>query len=244
MVIGGLRRIVEAAVKLPSSCAPGQMPVWSGTAWVCGSVGGGVATAPPDIDCGSGLGACSHGYAGGAQVTVSATHEADVAAFLGWSGACSGTDATCQVAMDQARQVTAIFLPTLSVNLVTSASSRDLSCVFGVCILIDTFTDSHARVTVSDLDTSTAAGTCDADTTAVVAVSQFSPPRFVITTCHIPAQPGHHLSLQATDSTVLGGNQTFTAWSGGGCDGVVDPICTPAAPVTVHDEVVAGFNGG
>lgn len=29
--------------------------------------------------------------------------------FVGWSGACSGTDAACAVTMDQARSVTASF---------------------------------------------------------------------------------------------------------------------------------------
>jgi len=96
-------------------------------------------------------------------------------------------------------------------------------------------------VTVLDVDAGAVAGACDADTTAVVNVSQFAPPSVTATTCHAPVQPGHHLRLEAQDSSTLGGTQTFAAWSNGGCNGTTDPICTPAAVVTVHDEVAAAF---
>jgi hypothetical protein len=284
-----------ATANLPSTCQPGQVPVWTGSAWACGTVAAGgparledlqglpcnggaetgsvsvainplthavtlscprdgqfqldvavggpgtVSTLPPEIDCGSGHAACSNAYAGGATITLTAAHEADVAAFTGWSGACSGPGAACQVVMDQPRQVTAIFVPTLDVNLRTSMSNRLVNCYI-TCVYTDVFTDSFARVTVLDLDTSSIVGTCDSDTTVVVPASQFAPPSYTLTTCHVPVQPGHHLSLQADDATLLGGNQIFTAWAGGGCDGATGPVCTPAAPVTVHDEVAAFFN--
>jgi hypothetical protein len=202
---------------------------------------GAVASVPPGIECGSGLGACTNGYAGGTLVTLTAAHEADVAAFIGWGGACSGTDATCQVTMDAARQVTATFAPTLSVTLTTSASSREQSCALGFCVLVDLFTNSFARVTVRDLDTGTVAGTCDADTTLVVPVGPGAFPSINTTTCHVPVVTGHHLRLEAEDSSTLGGTQNFVAWSDELCSASTDPTCTPAGVVTVHKEVAAGF---
>jgi len=300
-IIGGVigndlvRVSAQSSGKLPTGCAPGQVPLWNGSVWVCGTVGGGgiarledlqglpcnggaetgtvslainpvshavslscprigqfqldvavggpgeVTGIPADIDCGSGLGACSHGYNGGAIVTLTESHEADVASFAGWTGACSGTDATCQVTMDQARQVGAIFFPTLSLSVVTGPSVRDFSCTFGICFRFDRFTDSLARVTVRDLDTGAVVGTCDADTTLVVSVTEFSPPSVNTTTCHMPVQPGHHLSLEAQDSSTLGGTQEFAGWFNGGCAGSTNPVCQPAAAVTVHEEVAAAF---
>src|SRR5207244_7909795 len=72
---------------------------------------GTIASPPSDIDCGSGLGDCSHSFQNGAIVTLTEMHDESQASFFGWGGACSGTAATCQVTMDQARLVTATFLP-------------------------------------------------------------------------------------------------------------------------------------
>lgn len=57
------------------------------------------------IDCGS---SCAADYPQGYTVTLTATPLAGIdTAFLGWDGACTGTDATCAVTMDQSRSVTA-----------------------------------------------------------------------------------------------------------------------------------------
>jgi GH25 family lysozyme M1 (1,4-beta-N-acetylmuramidase) len=76
--------------------------------------GGGSVTRTPGgpLGCGEG-GTCSAAYPAGATVTLTATPDAD-SGFDGWSGGCSGEDATCVVTMDRARWVTATFslLPT------------------------------------------------------------------------------------------------------------------------------------
>jgi uncharacterized repeat protein (TIGR02543 family) len=57
------------------------------------------------IDCGT---ECTEVYEENKQVTLTATSAND-AIFAGWRDACSGTAATCQVTMNQAQVVTAIF---------------------------------------------------------------------------------------------------------------------------------------
>ena len=65
---------------------------------------GTVTSSPAGINCGT---TCNAGYAGGAQVNLSATPRAG-SAFSGWGGACSGTG-TCSVTMNSAETVSAIF---------------------------------------------------------------------------------------------------------------------------------------
>ena len=66
---------------------------------------GTVTSSPAGIDCGS---TCSAEYASGTSVTLTAA-AASGSTFSGWSGACSGTEATCTVSMSEARSVTANF---------------------------------------------------------------------------------------------------------------------------------------
>jgi len=203
---------------------------------------GSVQSATPEITCGLGGGDCAHAFDAGDLVTLNAASAPDVTHFLGWSGACSGDDPICQVPMNQARQVTATFLPTLTVHLGTIPSARQTNCQFTFCVSFDVYTDSKARVTVSDLDTGLTAGACDADTTAVVQVVPNFPPAPHLTTCNIPVVPGHHLRLLSEDKTTLGGTQTFFQYLDGGCAGSGNPICDPAAAVSVHEEITASFN--
>jgi hypothetical protein len=206
---------------------------------------GTVTSAAPDIACGNGLADCSHSYPAGEVVTLNAADANSDTHFFGWGGACGAQGATpaCDVTMDQARLVTALFGPTLSLALGTVASDRVTSCAFNICLLFDVFTESRARVTVTDIDTSTDIGVCDANTAASVQVAQGAAPSFFLTHCDVPILPGHHLSLRAEDSTTLGGIMNFAGWADGGpCEGVVDPVCTPAAPVTVHLVQGVGFH--
>ncbi|MBL8249908.1 MAG: S8 family serine peptidase [Candidatus Competibacter sp.] len=69
-----------------------------------GTGGGTVSSSPSGIDCGA---TCSANFAGGASVTLT-PQPATGSVFGGWGGACSGTGA-CQVTMNAARSVTAIF---------------------------------------------------------------------------------------------------------------------------------------
>ncbi len=57
------------------------------------------------ISCGT---TCSASYASGTSVTLTAA-AASGSAFVGWSGACSGASATCTVALDANKTVTANF---------------------------------------------------------------------------------------------------------------------------------------
>ena len=66
-----------------------------------------VTSSPAGITCGS---TCSASYPSGTTVTLTAfAAEGSGSEFAGWSGACSGTAATCTVAMSAARAVTAAF---------------------------------------------------------------------------------------------------------------------------------------
>jgi len=69
-----------------------------------GAGSGTVTSSPAGISCGS---TCSANYAGGTNVTLTAT-PASGSVFAGWSGACSGAG-TCTVAMSAAKSVTATF---------------------------------------------------------------------------------------------------------------------------------------
>ncbi len=66
---------------------------------------GTVSSSSGGIACG---GACSATYAPGTAVTLTATPDPG-SAFLGWGGACTGTDATCALTMDAVKAVTASF---------------------------------------------------------------------------------------------------------------------------------------
>ncbi|HEU4735115.1 MAG TPA: cellulase family glycosylhydrolase [Kofleriaceae bacterium] len=65
---------------------------------------GTISSSPAGITCGA---TCTASYAGGTSVTLTAT-AASGSAFVGWSGACSGTG-TCTVSMATAQSVTATF---------------------------------------------------------------------------------------------------------------------------------------
>jgi hypothetical protein len=88
---------------------------------------GTVTSSPAGISCPAG--ACSHEYAAGTVVTLTAA-AASGSTFTGWSGAgCSGT-ATCQVAMNTDQTVTATFT-TVSHTLVVSLAGDGSGTVTG-----------------------------------------------------------------------------------------------------------------
>lgn len=66
---------------------------------------GSVTASPPGIDCGS---ICSTAHSADSVVVLTAS-AGQGSAFVGWSGACSGSDPVCSVTMSQARNVTAQF---------------------------------------------------------------------------------------------------------------------------------------
>jgi PKD domain/PASTA domain/Divergent InlB B-repeat domain len=81
-----------------------QAPTQTLTVARSGNGSGTVSSNPSGISCGS---TCSHTFATGTSVTLSAT-PASGSVFSGWSGACAGNGG-CTVTMSQARSVTATF---------------------------------------------------------------------------------------------------------------------------------------
>jgi uncharacterized repeat protein (TIGR02543 family) len=77
-----------------------------------GSGSGSLSSNPGGLNCtsaaGTTSGTCSASLASGTLVTLAAT-PASGSTFTGWSGACSGTSATCALTMDAAKTVTANF---------------------------------------------------------------------------------------------------------------------------------------
>jgi glucuronoarabinoxylan endo-1,4-beta-xylanase len=71
-----------------------------------GTGSGTVTSSAGGISCGS---TCSASYASGTTVTLTAA-AASGSTFGGWSGACTGTAATCAVSMTAARSVAATFI--------------------------------------------------------------------------------------------------------------------------------------
>lgn len=64
-----------------------------------------VGSNPARLQCGT---HCAESFSAGQSVTLSATPAAN-SVFNGWSGACSGTNSTCTVSMNEAKNVTASF---------------------------------------------------------------------------------------------------------------------------------------
>jgi hypothetical protein len=80
-----------------------------------GTGSGQVTSNPVGIDCGT---SCNDGYAPGTSIVLSASPLAS-SAFTGWSGACSGSESTCSVTLDTAKNVLAEFTvrPILTVSV-------------------------------------------------------------------------------------------------------------------------------
>ena len=68
---------------------------------------GKVTSSPAGIACGK---ACNAVFAHGTQVKLKAKPKAGFR-FVGWSGACSGSKATCKVTVDDVTAVVAKFKP-------------------------------------------------------------------------------------------------------------------------------------
>ena len=83
-----------------------------------GAAAGTVMSAPSGIVCGSN---CSQAVAAASTVTLTAS-AGTAAKFTGWSGACTGTAATCTVSMTAARSVTASFASTYTLGVTKTGS--------------------------------------------------------------------------------------------------------------------------
>ncbi|HXH35263.1 MAG TPA: hypothetical protein VNJ54_12770 [Plantibacter sp.] len=85
-----------------------QRPQQQLTVALAGSAGAStVSSEEPGIDCPQ---ACSVAWDGASRVTLRAI-PADNLRFVRWSGACTGTDTTCELTMDGPKTATALFGP-------------------------------------------------------------------------------------------------------------------------------------
>ncbi len=84
-----------------------QNPMLTVTKSSVAGASGTVTSSPPGIDCGVD---CSEAYLNGTEVTLTAVPAAG-SIFAGWSGACFGSDPSCDLAMIINRSVTAVFEP-------------------------------------------------------------------------------------------------------------------------------------
>jgi hypothetical protein len=92
------------AVTATFDAVPPPPPRYTLTVFKAGSGSGTVASSLAGISCGA---TCSHGYAQGTAVTLTATPAAG-SRFAGWSGACTGTGA-CAITTNANTTVTATF---------------------------------------------------------------------------------------------------------------------------------------
>ena len=117
-------RSVTATFSLP----PRSLTVTAsrGTTTASGSVSSnpsGMACSTPTA-AGVASNSCSANFTNGTAVTLTAS-AASGSAFTGWSGACTGTAATCNLTMSAARNVTANFVPVTTFVLTANASKVD-----------------------------------------------------------------------------------------------------------------------
>ena len=96
-------------------------PTYTLTVGKSGTGTGTVTSAPTNINCGT---LCSATFTAGTSVTLTAT-PATGSAFVGWSGACTNTTATCVVTMTANQAVTATFnsSPTYLLSVTTTGGS-------------------------------------------------------------------------------------------------------------------------
>lgn len=99
---------------------------------------GTVTSAPTGISCGT---TCSRDYTVGTLVTLTATATGNDL-FAGWSGACSGSAATCVVTMSAARAVTATFEARNTLFVTANSSTSTRTCGFPP---IPCGTDQHSH---------------------------------------------------------------------------------------------------
>jgi RHS repeat-associated protein/uncharacterized repeat protein (TIGR02543 family) len=107
---------LEQTQNVTADFAPMQMAL---TAAKTGAGTGTLTSQPTGIDCGA---TCSANYDWNTPVTLTATPATD-ATFEGWSGACTGTVATCTITMGQVQAVSADFAPAFKPLSLSKAGS-------------------------------------------------------------------------------------------------------------------------
>ncbi|MBL8331245.1 MAG: S8 family serine peptidase [Rubrivivax sp.] len=186
--VTGMKRIdlafIGAASSFPLTVTRAGAAAASGT----------VTSAPAGINCGAD---CSESYPSGTSVTLTAAAGSG-AVFAGWSGACSGTAATCTVSMSAARAVTATFDAPPSTTVSFSAASYSVN--EGSATVAITVTRSSGVGTAS-VSFATANGTAQAgsDYTARSGVVSFA-----------AGVTSRTFTVAITNDTAVEGNETFS----------------------------------
>ncbi|HRS39911.1 MAG TPA: InlB B-repeat-containing protein, partial [Bacteroidia bacterium] len=108
------------AITEPSVTVPAPNPVATYAVTVSKNGSGTVTSSPLGIDCES---TCSYSFTSGTSVTLTAVADTGYS-FGSWSGACTGTNATCTLTMDAAKSVTATFIQNTHPLTVTKAATN------------------------------------------------------------------------------------------------------------------------
>jgi Divergent InlB B-repeat domain len=115
--------------------------------------GGAVTSSAPGIDC---PGTCTAPFAPGTSVLLTAT-PAPGFEFAGWSGACSGSVATCVVVVAGPTQVTATFVETFPLTVVADGPGRVMSDAAGISCASATCSTRYRQGTLVKLTAEAAA---------------------------------------------------------------------------------------
>jgi hypothetical protein len=95
---------------------------------VVGNGAGRVQSEPAGIDCGNLATPCQHGFETQDVIRLTAVSEPG-SVFVGWEGDCEGEQATCEVAMNAWRRVTARFTATQLVALDCGTPGAKAGCL-------------------------------------------------------------------------------------------------------------------
>ena len=229
------------------------------TATTTGS--GTITSSPGSINCPA---SCSDSFNYSTTVTLTATPQAGQA-FTGWGGACSGTAPTCTVTMDQARNVTASFVPTFPLNVTATGPGSVTSNVGGVnCGATCSATFNSGTLVTLTANTSpnsvftgwSGGGGCSGTaTTCTVTMDQARNvtatfvPTYVVTPSVVGGTGGGTITPN-TPSTVNSGTQVvytlsptpgYRAQVAGTCGGVLSGNTFTTSAVTADCTVVVTF---
>ena len=106
---GGGTGIVDAGAVM-TAVAGGSISSYPVSVAILGSGQGSVTSTPAQITCGSTGTVCSRRFNANTTITLTATASPG-SAFVGWSGACTGTNTTCTMTMNGGKAVHAAFNP-------------------------------------------------------------------------------------------------------------------------------------
>lgn len=135
----GTVNTVGFRIETPGPTGSDNAPERAQTEWVFSTLGpqalkvsktagGTVTSRPGGIHCGT---ACSHSYAAGTAVTLTAT-AASSFVFTRWSGACAGTSTTCHLTMTRALSTTARFAKAKLLTVARAGNGKVTSVPAGI----------------------------------------------------------------------------------------------------------------